>query len=160
VEATAAITMVLAMMDTVVELVAMATAHHRLLAVSRTSHPHLPLKLQHTLAETVAVVYPHLLLQVGCLVWLLLPLNITKVATAEATTTTMVAVATTMGEVTEEAATTAAEITMAEDIAAEEEEEVAVAEVVMTDIRRILLALRSGGTNSSNVKARDYMHQY
>ena len=72
----------------------------------------------------------------------------------------MVAVATTMGEVTEEAATTAAEITMAEDIAAEEEEEVAVAEVVMTDIRRILLALRSGGTNSSNVKARDYMHQY
>jgi hypothetical protein len=135
---TAAITMVLATMDTVVEMVVMATADHRLLAASRTSHPDLPHKLQHTLAGMVVVVCLHLLRRAGCLVWLPLLLNITKVVMAEATTT-MVAVTTITEEVMEEEATTVAEITMVVAIAvAVEEEVVAVAEGVMTDIRRIM----------------------
>jgi hypothetical protein len=140
VEATEAITMVLAMMDMVAETEVMATAHLHPLAASKTSHLHSPHKLQHTLAAMVAVVCLHLLLLVGCLVWLPLPLNITKVVTVEVTII-MVAATTITEEVMEEAATITVEgITMVVDIVAEEEEEaVEGVEVVMTDIRRGLL---------------------
>jgi hypothetical protein len=128
VEATEAITMVLAMMDMVAETEVMATAHLHPLAASKTSHLHSPHKLQHTLAAMVAVV---------CLP---LPLNITKVVTVEVTII-MVAATTITEEVMEEAATITVEgITMVVDIVAEEEEEaVEGVEVVMTDIRRGLL---------------------
>lgn len=142
-EETEAITMALA---TMVMVVAMATAyHHHLLAASKISRLVLLHKLQHTLVETV-VVFLHLLLRAGCLVWLsllLLP-NIIKVVMAEVTIITTVAVIT-MEEVTEVVATMAAGIITAADIVAVVEEEAAVvAEVDMTDIRSLLLGVPSG----------------
>lgn len=138
--ATAAITMVLAMMDTVVEMAVMVTVVHLLLAASKISHLDSPHKLQHTLAETVAVVFLLHHLRAGCLVWLPLLLNNIKVVMAEATTTMVAATTITMEEAMEEMAITVAEITTVEVIAVVVVEEVVdVVEGVMTDIRMGLL---------------------
>lgn len=140
---TEAIIMALATMVTVV-VTAMAR-HHLLPAASRTSLLVLLHKLQHTLAETVVVVFLHRRLRVGCQVWLSLPLlNTIKVVMAEAITT--MAAATTMEADMEAVAIMAAETIMVVVIAAVVEEEVAVvAEVDMTDIRSLLLKSPSGG---------------